>query len=303
MGPQGGTVTAMSAYVGPVDPAPYNQYQLAIYTDSNGTPGTLVAQSASGTLTPNSWNTLPLSASLQAGATYWLMYNTNAQTSGSNNLAYTTTTQGEEAYIGEPFGTWPSSFPPAHFYTYQFSLYATLSLDAATTSTSSTRSMAAGWNLLDVPAQNTGITSMASLASSLDRVLGAGATQMVTTYTGGRFSLYVPGYTADHQLAPWQGIMVLSRSAGSWQVTGNTYTSGILVPLAPGWNLIAAPYPSPSLGTSTIASEASGCHVQEIALYGAGTYQTWQPGQATMSIPSTSGMWVQCTRSQSWTPS
>jgi hypothetical protein len=86
-GGQTATVQSISAYVGAVDAAPNNQYSLAVYSDSNGSPGNLVA-SASGTLKANSWNTLPLSATLQANTSYWLLYNSNGTASGSNDLYY-----------------------------------------------------------------------------------------------------------------------------------------------------------------------------------------------------------------------
>ena len=83
MGATSVTVNALSVYVGTVDAAPNNQYQVAIYTDQNGAPGTLVASSTAGTLIPNAWNTLPLVATLQANTSYWLMYNTNGRTGAS----------------------------------------------------------------------------------------------------------------------------------------------------------------------------------------------------------------------------
>ena len=59
----GGTASSLSVYVAAVAAAPNNNYQAAIYTDSAGKPALLVASSGTGTLSPNAWNTLPLSAS------------------------------------------------------------------------------------------------------------------------------------------------------------------------------------------------------------------------------------------------
>ena len=57
----------MSVYVGAVDSLVANrQYQLAVYTDVAGRPGTRVAFSATGTLVPNAWNTLTINATLLA---------------------------------------------------------------------------------------------------------------------------------------------------------------------------------------------------------------------------------------------
>jgi hypothetical protein len=110
----GGTATNMSVYVGPIDTAPHNQYQLSIYTvKPNGKPGTLVAQTAVGTLTPNTWNTLPLPSgiTLTPNTQYWLMYNTNATQSTLNNMYYTHDEQGIGVYTGRTFGTWPTTYP------------------------------------------------------------------------------------------------------------------------------------------------------------------------------------------------
>ena len=81
-----GTVTSMSVYIAiPVSAAPNNQFQLAIYSDSAGSPGSLIASSQSGVITPNAWNTAAVVANLSANATYWLAYNTNGTASANNN--------------------------------------------------------------------------------------------------------------------------------------------------------------------------------------------------------------------------
>ena len=52
-------------------------FQLAIYTANGSAPGTLVASSATGTLVANSWNTVPISATLAPNTSYYFAYNTN----------------------------------------------------------------------------------------------------------------------------------------------------------------------------------------------------------------------------------
>ena len=98
VGPTGVNLTSIGVRVGSVDTSPNNRYQLAVYTNNNGVPGTLVAQSASGTLVPNDWNTLPVSATLQPNTSYWLMYNTNGRTSAVNNMYYNNGITGQGAY-------------------------------------------------------------------------------------------------------------------------------------------------------------------------------------------------------------
>lgn len=122
------TVESMSVYVGPVSAAPNNQYQLGIYADNNGVPGTLVASSATGTLTPNAWNTLPIKASLNSNTGYWLMYNTN----GNNNMYYAPMGNPQAAWTGMSFGDWPQTFGQATMSNADFSIYATLAGAVAT---------------------------------------------------------------------------------------------------------------------------------------------------------------------------
>ena len=127
VGSTGVGLESISVRVGNVDTSPNNQYQLAVYTNNNGVPGTLVAQSASGTLIPNDWNTLPISATLQPNTSYWLMYNTNGRTSTVNNMYYNNGTNGQGAFGSSSvsFGTWPATFPAAKLTKAVYSLYAT----------------------------------------------------------------------------------------------------------------------------------------------------------------------------------
>ncbi|MGN9908885.1 PQQ-dependent sugar dehydrogenase [Phytohabitans sp. LJ34] len=116
------TVTSMSVYMKTVRPAPNNQYQLAVYTDVNGSPGALVASTTSGSLTANSWNSRPITATLAANTAYWLMYNTN----GDNNVSYDTAAAGSGAWSNnsQTFGTWPSTFGPSTKSNFKISIYA-----------------------------------------------------------------------------------------------------------------------------------------------------------------------------------
>jgi hypothetical protein len=121
------TVTSMSVYVGPIDTAPNNQYQLAIYADASGVPGAWVAASTTGTLSGDAWNTLPIEATLQPSTSYWLVYNTNGRTSSVNNMRYNEGSVGQGVYSTQSvsFGVWPTSFGSATLTTAVYSLYAT----------------------------------------------------------------------------------------------------------------------------------------------------------------------------------
>src|SRR3989344_620791 len=126
-GPPAGETAAMSVYItSPVSPAPNNQFQVAIYSDVNGAPGTLVASSASQTITPDSWNTVPITAILAPNTFYWLVYNTNGTSSSQNNVRFDTGTTGQSRYRSQTFGTWPATYSSiATNYAARASMYVT----------------------------------------------------------------------------------------------------------------------------------------------------------------------------------
>lgn len=125
-GSTAGTVVSMSVHVGAVDAFGNDRYALGIYTDSAGSPGTLVAHSASGMLTANSWNTIAVSATLTANTAYWLVYNTNATSASLNDMHYATGS-GTLGFgtSGDTFGTWPTSFGASTTGSGTYSIYAT----------------------------------------------------------------------------------------------------------------------------------------------------------------------------------
>ena len=89
-GARAGSVSSMSVFVPePIDAAPHDQYQMAIYEDDRGAPRTLLASTASRSLQANAWNTAPITATLRPRTAYWLMYNTNGSNTGVNNATYT----------------------------------------------------------------------------------------------------------------------------------------------------------------------------------------------------------------------
>jgi hypothetical protein len=120
------SLTSMSVFVRSIGAAPNNKFQLAIYSDASGSPGTLVASTAQGTLTANAWNTLAISATLAPNAAYWFVYNTNGTTATVNNMAYDAGASGQGVYSSGsiPFGTWPSSFGSRILWAAKFSIYA-----------------------------------------------------------------------------------------------------------------------------------------------------------------------------------
>ena len=127
---EGGRVVSMSVNVGAVDPSSARRsFQLAIYTANGAVPGSLVASSPTGTLVANSWNTVPLSATLTPSTSYFLVYNTNGASAAVNNLRYTSGGTSGWRTSGQAFGTWPSSFGAFSAQSATFSIYATFAGD------------------------------------------------------------------------------------------------------------------------------------------------------------------------------
>lgn len=169
----GGTAASLSVYVGAVGASPGNQYQLAIYADSGGKPSTLLAASSAGTLVANSWNTLAVSARLQANTPYWLIYNTNGKTMSVNDMKYGN--GGTDAYSQNPvpFGSWPSSFGASVLGGLQFSIYATYNPDGGDTTPpgapgnlSASGGMGSASLAWGVAADNVGVTGYAVYRST-----------------------------------------------------------------------------------------------------------------------------------------
>jgi hypothetical protein len=114
-GTQGGTAVSISVHAGtPVSAAPNNQFQVALYADNAGKPGTLIASSSSATLVASSWNTAAISAPISPSTWYWIAYNTNGTSTSANNLTFGGgSIANQTQWINtEPFGTWPVTFSP-----------------------------------------------------------------------------------------------------------------------------------------------------------------------------------------------
>jgi hypothetical protein len=141
----GGAISSISAFIGwgGTLPAPNNQFQLAIYADNgSGTaPGAYIASTAVSTLTATTigsggvWNTLPITATLSAGTTYWLAYWNNTNLNDSNNaLSYTSPAtsgalyQSSATWASGPDNGMPATYPTGSLSSgLSFSMYASFS--------------------------------------------------------------------------------------------------------------------------------------------------------------------------------
>jgi hypothetical protein len=158
---------------------------------------------------------------------------------------------------------------------------------------------------MDLPSQ-TGITTLAGLVGYLTQSdqLGAGSVTVAATYGNGRFQLYVPGYSHDVPVQPAQGIFILSSKTGTWVPSGKAYPASQQITLEAGWNLVAAPQPAAGLDGNTIRDEITPVgNLTEIAIFVAGSYQTYLPGiGGSFHVPATSGIWIQVFQGTTWTP-
>ena len=113
---------------GSVDSAPNNNYEVGIYSDNAGAPGTLLATSTQGTLSSSGWTSTPISgATLSPSTNYWIAYMSNGLiATANNNIVYNsggTSCAGTVAYATG----FPTSAPACTSGTKQFSMYVTFS--------------------------------------------------------------------------------------------------------------------------------------------------------------------------------
>lgn len=127
---EGGRVVSLSANVGAVDPSVSRRsFQMAIYAANGSAPGALVAASGTGTLVANSWNTVPISATLAPNTSYFLAYNTNGSSANVNNLRYSNGGTSGWRSAGQAYGTWPATFGGFTSQAVTFSMHATFASD------------------------------------------------------------------------------------------------------------------------------------------------------------------------------
>jgi hypothetical protein len=119
--PVAGDISSISVYVGPI--AAGAQFQVAIYSDLNGKPGSSVATSAEQALTANAWNTAPITYSFTAGQPIWLCYNASGTSKTLNNL--TLGPPGTFYWTVAAFGSWPVFGTPEGGSSEMAAIYAT----------------------------------------------------------------------------------------------------------------------------------------------------------------------------------
>jgi hypothetical protein len=161
--------------------------------------------------------------------------------------------------------------------------------------------LSTGWNLIDVPVPDASLLHASALIGTIESGYPNTTVQALAGYHDGRFSLYVPGYSAQVAIKPTDGLFVLVSSRTTWVPPGSVPAVAVPVALTPGWNLVAAPAPPLGLTAEDVASQAN-CGVNVIVTLSSGAYHAWVPGDADVAIPATSGMWIECGHASTWTP-
>ncbi len=189
-----GSATSISAYVGgPVSLPPNNQYQLAIYSDNNGVPGSLIASTQSGTLVAGSWNTMPISAALSANTAYWLVYNSNGSSASENNLKMDPGTAGQFQWKATTFGTWPANFgTPGGNSASKASIYVTYTATGTTPPSADTTSPTVS---ITAPASGVTVSGVVSLVANASDNIGVTSVQFKLNGVNLASEITSPPYT------------------------------------------------------------------------------------------------------------
>jgi hypothetical protein len=224
MGGSGGSIASVSVRVGKIASSPSNQFQVAVYSDNNGTPGNLITSSASKALTANTWNTVSLATYLSANTAYWLAYNTNGNNGSVNDLLCDNTSTYQSAYTSASFGKWPSSMGSITKQWIVFSIYATIQTGATPAPTPS---------LTSIPTLAPTATATPSPVPSPTQTITPAptiTTSPTPTPTPGSDTLVLDSFTAANSTSldrripdignPW------SVQAGSWTVVNNAAQNG-----------------------------------------------------------------------------
>lgn len=126
-GGSGGTLTSISAYYGAISAG--TQVSYAIYEGTSTAPTNLLGNSASTVINATGWLTLPVSATLSASTTYWLVVNSN---SNSNGVRYDSGAAANSGWWkAQAFGSWPASAGAGTADTGKMSIYGTYTVTGA----------------------------------------------------------------------------------------------------------------------------------------------------------------------------
>ncbi|KKW28377.1 MAG: Fibronectin type III domain protein [Parcubacteria group bacterium GW2011_GWA2_52_8] len=259
----------MSIYfTSPVGSAPNNQFQVAIYSDVNGAPGILIASSASQTITPDAWNTVPIAATLTPNTFYWLAYNSNGALVSQNNSKFDTGTTGQTVRRSQTFGTWPSSYgTPATTFAVRYSMYVTYGAVTAPpdttvptvslTAPANNASVSGTINITATASDNFGVTNVEFY---LDDVLNSTDTSSPYSYSLNTTALTNAAHTITAKAYDAAGNATISSAV---TVTVNNAVSP---PLHQGI-VTASATTATSLSVSNVSAGANSLYLASVPIY------------------------------------
>jgi hypothetical protein len=230
VGSQAASVSSISVYVGAVESPPHNEYSVAIYTDSSGSPAMLVARRANGTLLPNAWNTIGISATLNPNTAYWLMYNANGSDGFADDMFYNADPDYVGAWTAQAFGTWPNSFGGSTLDRTRYSLYATVSGSGTTLTPTPSPTPTTGTTM------TLGLNAIASTLDTGDSNYMTGSQVMTGAQTLSVTSISVYVATADTPPNNQYSVAIYTDSGGAPATLVAHSANGTL--LANAWNTI-----------------------------------------------------------------
>jgi hypothetical protein len=300
-----GSVNTIYAYIeSQVSASPNNKGQAAIYTDSSGSPGTLLGNSLGDTtLTGAAWNAFPISSvNVTNGTTYWLVYNTNAAADTDNNIHFDAGGVDQFKWKAQTYGTWATPYGvPDGDSDNQGSIYAVITTGTSSNnflgslfqmsatgetlfqnSTDSTNAFliqnVAGVNMLGLDTVssilNLGVTGTTATASTVNIATSTGAIQNVTVGGAGNNNSVTLIQGGNSNTAGSEAIRLIPQTAGGILIGGSAGTGTITLGRSTATNII-------NIGNGTTAN--GNTQTVNIATAGTGT------GKAAITIGNANG--------------
>ncbi len=153
----------------------------------------------------------------------------------------------------------------------------------------------------------------AALVASVDQQLGRHDVKDVSIYVNGRWKTYRPGRSRNFPLYTSEGVVLKLRHKGTWlPPAGGERATAPMVRLHPGWNFVAAPYPTNHMTCHAVRLELghTGDKLEQITVGPSPTHgMIMAPNSKgewgedlSMVIDDESGFWVKDAGSATWTP-
>jgi flagellin-like protein len=178
------------------------QYRLAIYDDSSGVPNSRLWESGSNTATASSWNSVPVSLTLNQG-TYWMAWQWNSLNNGSS---YASGSAGDGNYIAQAYGSFPDTWSGGTSTSERWSVNASYGIKIGAND--------GNWHYLTVTRTGTGANG---LTTYYDGELVGNATDTRTLSNSNRFRLARPNENSNYFTGSIDEVRVDNEAkAASW---------------------------------------------------------------------------------------